>query len=44
MLVHLAEKLKDRRNKIYPSDILLTDNSYEKDLFNEKDEMTGEGL
>lgn len=43
VLVHLAEKLKDRRNKIYPSDVLLTDNSYEKDLFNEKDKMSGEG-
>lgn len=33
VLVQLAEKLKERRNKLYPQEVLMTDNSYEQDLF-----------
>lgn len=33
VLVQLAEKLKERRNKLYPQEVLMTDQSYEQDLF-----------
>ena len=33
VLVRLANLLKERRNKLYPQDIINTDNSYEQDLF-----------
>lgn len=43
VLVQLAEKLKDRRNKLYPQEALITDHSYDRDqdLFANKEEASG---
>ena len=39
--MQLAEKLKDRRNRLYPQEVLLTENSYERDFFADKEERSG---
>jgi hypothetical protein len=36
VLVKLAGLLKDRRNNLYPQEVIHTDNSYEQDLFAER--------
>lgn len=38
VLVQLADKLKDRRNKLYPQDMQASENSYEPAVFAHKNE------
>ena len=43
VLVQLAEKLKERRNKLYPQEVMVTDDSYEKDMFNDGSKQENSG-